>query len=58
MTVRKEDLHDLVDMFTDNDQQSVYDFMRYLVELGGKRDPWHAIDTAAPDEEPWMSFAS
>ncbi|MHB1653029.1 MAG: hypothetical protein ACYCVD_11215 [Desulfitobacteriaceae bacterium] len=53
MVVRKEDIHNLVERFPEDDQKTVFDFMQYLLNRSIKKpDGWEKIDQADPDDEP------
>jgi hypothetical protein len=48
--VEKADLHRLVDVLRDSDQNVVYEFMRYIVDK--YKDPYYEIKLKEPDDIP------
>ena len=52
MVVRKEDILNLVERLREHDQQTVFDFLQYLIDRSEKKPTcWVEIDQATPDEE-------
>lgn len=37
MSIKKEELHKLVDKLAVKDQKTAYDFLKYLIDRSGKR---------------------
>ncbi|WP_206812165.1 hypothetical protein [Paradesulfitobacterium ferrireducens] len=53
MAIRKEDIHNLIELLPEDDQKTVFDFMQYLLNRAKvKPDSWVQIDKANPDDEP------
>lgn len=43
MVVRKEDLYKLIDHLNERDQNTAYDFLRYLIDRSGNKMGWDEI---------------
>ena len=53
MVVRKEDIHNLVELLLEDDQKTVFDFLQYLLNRSKKNpEGWEKIDQADLDDEP------
>ncbi|MBG9794831.1 XRE family transcriptional regulator [Paenibacillus dendritiformis] len=53
MTIRKEDLYNLVDRLQEQDQNTAFDFLQFLIDRSEKKGlEWKDIDCLEPDNEP------
>lgn len=52
MVVRKEDLYHLIDHLNERDQNTAYDFLRYLIDRSENNKGWDEISRLEPDNEP------
>ncbi|MGG6313645.1 hypothetical protein [Paenibacillus macerans] len=54
MTVRKEDLYNLIDRLREKDQNTAFDFLQYLIDRSENKGlDWGDIDRLEPDNEPF-----
>ncbi|MDQ0220745.1 hypothetical protein ELQ35_02140 [Peribacillus cavernae] len=51
MSIRKEDLHLLVDLVTDNDAKLVYDLIRVVIDKDDEKDIIVEADNSLTDQE-------
>lgn len=49
---RKEDLYKLIDHLNERDQNTAYDFLRYLIDRSENKMGWDEISRLEPDNEP------
>lgn len=50
LSIRKEDLHRLIDRLDEKNQRTAYDFLRYLIDR--QKDPYYEINQREPDDIP------
>lgn len=52
MSVRKENIYQLIDQLTVHDQKTVYDFLAFLINQRNKPACWEEIDNSNLDDDP------
>lgn len=51
MSIRKKELHEMIDRLDQSNEKSAYDFLKFLTEYSYK-DYWDEIKNREPDDEP------